>query len=75
MFYRFTLSVLILISDANREAVLVSGGCPYLIAQLTRCSDVSTADSQSVRVKRVTCGCVLNLANDNGNIVFYIQWL
>ncbi|XP_064392703.1 rap1 GTPase-GDP dissociation stimulator 1-like [Halichondria panicea] len=51
--------------DSNREAVLVTGGCPFLIAQLTRCADTTTADSQSVKVKCVTCGCILNLANDN----------
>lgn len=62
------LYLCVIYSDTNREAVLISGGCPYLITQLKRCSDVSTDDSRSARVKAVTCGCVLNLTNNNGKV-------
>ena len=56
-------------SDHNREAVLSSGGCKLLFEQLSRCLDDSSEDGQSDRIKCITCGCILNLANDNGTIV------
>ena len=58
-------------ADINRETVLSNEGCPYLIDQLTRCLDASTPDSQSDRIKCVTCGCILNLSNENGEKLSY----
>lgn len=58
------------ISDHNREVVLSTGGCPLLIDQLSRCLDNTGEDGQSDRIKCVTCGCILNIANDNGQCNF-----
>ena len=61
--------------DSNRELVLCSGGCPRLIDQLSRCLDKSAEDGQSDRIKCISCGCILNVANSNGWCVYadYIQ--
>ena len=57
---------LIEILDSNRELVLCNGGCPRLIDQLSRCLDKSVEDGRSDRIKCITCGCILNMANSNG---------
>ena len=55
-----------LCSDPSREIVLSSGGCALLIDQLSKCVDNTTEDGQSDRIKCITCGCILNVANSNG---------
>ena len=56
---------LLLHSDDNRELVLSSGGCPLLVNQLMSCSSLPT-EEEFDRLKCVTCGCLLNVANGNG---------
>lgn len=53
-------------SDENRETVLLAGGCPGLAEQIGRCSNSSCEEYTNDRFKCVTCGCILNLATDNG---------
>lgn len=55
-----------LISDDNREVVLSAGGCQTLAEQIDKCSDTSSEEFSSDRYKCVACGCILNLAADNG---------
>ena len=54
--------------------MLYSGGCPRLIDQLSRCLDESVEDGQSDRIKYISCGCILNVANSNG-WYFHPDWL
>ena len=51
--------------DANRGQVLSSGGCPLLVGLLASCCSLPT-DGGHERLKCVTCGCILNVANQNG---------
>lgn len=56
----------VIYSDSNREAILRLGGCELLIDELSRCTDNTAEDMKSDRIKCIVCGCILNVANDNG---------
>ena len=57
------------IVDANRESILVAGGCQVLVDQIARCSDPGEDIYTNERYKCIICGCVLNLATNNGKLV------
>ncbi len=54
--------------DANREQVLACGGCPLLVDLLALCPSLP-AHQENVRLKAVACGCLLNVANQNGRTI------
>lgn len=45
--------------------MLESGGCPLLVDIVRHCSSLA-AEEVGERLKYVTCGCLLNVANQNG---------
>jgi hypothetical protein len=53
--------------DGNRELVLSSGGCPLLVNQLTSCT-LLPAEKEHDRLKCVSCGCLLNVVNENAKL-------
>ena len=52
--------------DLNRVSFLENGICEFLAHQIAYCSDHSKEESSNAKYKSVVCGCVLNLAADNG---------
>lgn len=54
------------ISDSNREVVMEAGDCQTLTEQIRRCHDPSSEEFNNDRFKCVACGCILNVAADNG---------
>jgi len=55
-------------AGGNRAQVLESGGCPLLVDIVRHCSSLA-AEEVGERLKYVTCGCLLNVANQNGESV------
>ena len=60
-----------MISDDNREIVLSNKGCQTLAEQIDKCSNISCEEFSNDRFKCVSCGCILNVAADNGEWFYY----
>jgi hypothetical protein len=54
------------LADDNREVVFSAGGCHALMEQLDKCSDPSCEAFSNTRFKCVVCGCLQNVAAENG---------
>ena len=50
--------------------VLNGGGCATLLGQINRCRNSCNEEFSNDRYKCIVCGCVLNLATDNGKISY-----
>ena len=61
-------------TDGNREQLLGCGGVAQLVALLEQLSSepteggVAEEGGTAERIKCVACGCLLNVANQNGNV-------
>lgn len=49
--------------------VLKAGGCHRIIEMIQGCLDPNSQETGIERYRCVLCGCILNLANDNGKFI------